>query len=591
MEVALETSKGVQFLPLAVAGNGYFEAVHPARAGSRYRYRTDGGESYPDPASRFQPDGPHGSSEVVDPAAFRWSDAAWRGLSRRGQVLYELHVGAFSEEGTYAGVVQRLAELKELGVTALELMPLNTFPGRFNWGYDGVGLFAPCAVYGRPDDLRKLIDAAHALGMGVLLDVVYNHLGPDGNYLGKFSAAYFTDRYPHEWGEPPNLDGEDSGPVRGFFVENAARWISEYHFDGLRIDATQNLFDASERNILAELSVQTRKAAAGRDLLLIAENEPQDFRCVEPLSRGGYGLDQLWVDDFHHSARVAMTGRAEAYFQDYRGTARELLACALRNSLYQGQYYAWQKKARGTPLRRLGAEQVVFFLQNHDQVANALRGERMSLLAAPSKVRALTVFSLLLPQTPLLFMGQEGGARTPFHFFSDAQGPLAEVVRKGREHALSRFPSARAAIEREGFRISTGEDAFLASKLRASDVDPGMLALHKTLLRLRREDPCFAAQDLSRLEGAVLGEDALLLRYLGDDGDRLLVLNLGAELRLAPSPEPLLAPSPGMAWEAVLSSEDARFGGMGGDLPDVDGPWALPGHVALVFKERPRRTP
>jgi maltooligosyltrehalose trehalohydrolase len=523
----------------------------------------------------------------VDPSTFRWNDQAWKGIRLEGQVLYELHVGAFTPEGTYAALERELPYLKELGITTVELMPLNTFPGRFNWGYDGVAIFAPCAVYGKPDELRHLIDRAHALGLGIVLDVVYNHFGPDGNYLSQFSDGYFTDRYPSEWGAPVNFDGENAGPSRDFFLQNACAWLTEYHFDGLRFDATQNLFDASKDHICTALTRAAREATRGRDILLIAENEPADLRCVTPLEKGGHGMDLVWVDDFHHSARVGLSGKAEAYTHDYRGTAQELLSCARQNSLFQGQYFAWQKKPRGTPLRRADPKHALFFLQNHDQIANQLLGQRLHVLAGDAKARALTMFWLLLPQTPMFFMGQESFARRPFLFFVDHNPELQALVAKGRSEFLSQFETAKHAISREGHRVPIGEDAFALSRLGPGDRErngPAFL-FHQELLRLRREDPVFHRQDRHALEGAILGEQSLVLRWFGEDGegDRLLFLNLATEQVLDPCPEPLLAPPPGSRWKSLISSEEVRFGGRGAWFPEGVGTWTVSGASATLM--------
>ncbi|HEX9508177.1 MAG TPA: alpha-amylase family glycosyl hydrolase, partial [Myxococcales bacterium] len=372
VEVALETRGTLEHHALERGNDGYFAAEHDAHPGTRYRFRLDGGDSFPDPCSRYQSQGPHGPSEIVDPGRFDWSDHQWKGLTPKGQVVYELHVGTYTPEGRYLSLIPHLPALRDLGITAIELMPVHTFPGRFNWGYDGVALFAPCAVYGTPDELRKLVDEGHRVGLGMILDVVYNHLGPDGNYLGQFSDSYFTDRYSTDWGEPINYDGADAGPVRDFFLQNACHWIAEYHFDGLRLDATQSIYDRSPRHILADLSEKTRAAAGNREIALYAESEAQDILLATPLSEGGRGLDAIWVDDFHHTTRVAINGTAEAYCSDYAGDAQELLACALFNGLYQGQWFGWRKRLRGTPLWRASAAQVLFFLQNHDQIANHL---------------------------------------------------------------------------------------------------------------------------------------------------------------------------------------------------------------------------
>src|SRR4051794_28835452 len=311
---------------LAAEADGYFSAEADAGPGATYRFRLDEDEYlYPDPASRFQPQGPHGPSEVIDPAAFRWNDRAWKGLSPRGRVIYELHVGTFTPEGTWQAALDHLPRLAELGVNVVEVMPVADFPGRFGWGYDGVDLYAPTRLYGRPDDFRAFVDRAHAAGIGVMLDVVYNHLGPDGNYLTQFSDSWFTDRHVTDWGEPINFYGPGSGPVREFYVANAAYWIREFHLDGLRLDATQNIYDRPENHVLAEVVRAARAAAGGRSIVIVAENEPQETRLVRAPERGGYGIDALWNDDFHHTAMVALTGRAEAYYGDYRGTPQELV--------------------------------------------------------------------------------------------------------------------------------------------------------------------------------------------------------------------------------------------------------------------------
>lgn len=592
--MAVEAPGGLQRLPLEQAGGGYFLGTHPVTVGTRYRFCLEGGDFLPDPCSRFQPEGPHGPSQVVDPSSFRWTDQAWRGLGPRGQVLYELHVGTFSAEGTYAGLRTHLPHLVELGVTALELMPLNTCPGRFNWGYDGVSLFAPTPAYGTPEQLRALVDEAHRLGLGVLVDVVYNHLGPDGNYLGRYAQAYFTDRYRNDWGQALNFEGPTGRPVREFFLQNVRMWIAEYHCDGLRFDATQNLNDASPRHLLTELIAEARSAAGERQVLIVSENEPQDRRLVQSEGQGGNGGDLLWVDDFHHSARVALTGNAEAYCQDYRGSSQELLSCVLRNSLYQGQHYQWQQQGRGTPLMDQPAERAVFFLQNHDQLANTLRGRRLGQLAGEDLARAITLYFLLLPQTPMLFQGQEFFASSPFLFFVDHNAELMPLIQRGRDQFLSQFGSARRALEQEGHQVPIGAPAFERSRLDWSEREKHdrIFRLHQEALRLRREDPLLAAQELDLLAGATLTPQALVLRWQGwrwekaggaPAGDRLLVLNLGADTRLSPAPEPLLAPVPGHPWRLLLSSQHTRFGGMGACAPGGDGPWTLPGHCALLL--------
>ena len=572
-------------------GDGYFSATAPIGVGGRYRYRLDAATVYPDPASRRQPEGPHGPSEVVDPDAFRWSDGSWPGLSRTGQVIYEMHVGAFTREGTWEAASRELPELARLGVTVVEMMPVAEFPGRFGWGYDGVALFAPTRLYGAPDDLRRFVDRAHAAGVGVILDVVYNHLGPDGNFLGAFAPEYFTDRYPNEWGDAINYDGPDAGPVREFFTANAVYWIDEFHMDGLRFDATQQIFDASPRHVLAEMAHRARAAAGRRGVLLVAENEPQHARLVRPPERGGYGLDALWNDDFHHTARVALTGRTEAYYTDYGGRPQELVSAARRGFLYQGQHYAWQRKRRGAPAWDLTPEAFVAYLQNHDQVANSARGQRMHALSSPGRWRAMTALLLLGPATPMLFQGQEFAASSPFVYFADHRPELAALVRKGRGEFLGQFPSI-AAPDVSACVPDPGEPATfegckldLAERVRHGET----YALHRDLLTLRRDDPVFRAQGAHGIDGAVLGAEAFVLRFFGEDGDdRLLVVNLGGDLPLPVMPEPLLAPPEDARWTLAWATDDPRYGGCGAAPFDPDGPWRLPAQCALVFRPSPR---
>jgi maltooligosyltrehalose trehalohydrolase len=429
--------------PLRRESDGYFSgSTAEARPGTRYRFRLDDDRTlYPDPASRFQPDGPHGPSQVVDPGAYSWSDNNWKGVRLEGQVLYELHIGTFTPEGTWAAAADKLPLLKEVGVTVIEMMPVNDFPGRFGWGYDGVNLFAPTRLYGTPDDLKGFIDAAHGLGMGVIHDVVYNHLGPDGNYLACFSEDYFTDRYENEWGEAINFDGAAAGPARAFFIANAAYWIDEFHFDGLRLDATQSMFDASEEHVIAAMVKAARAAARDRSIVLIGENEPQHTKLVRAPERGGYGLDALWNDDFHHSAMVALTGRNEAYYEDHKGTPQEFVAAAKYGYLFQGQFYAHQGKGRGTPGLDLPPAAYVTFIQNHDQVANSALGLRAHRLTSPGRHRAMTALLLLMPGTPMLFQGQEFSTSAPFLYFADHKPELAKLVREGRHEFVSQFPS------------------------------------------------------------------------------------------------------------------------------------------------------
>jgi maltooligosyltrehalose trehalohydrolase len=572
---------------------GYFSGFcAEAAAGAVYRFRLDDDPMhYPDPGARYQPDGPHGPSQVIDPSGYVWSDREWPGAAREGQIIYEMHVGTFTPEGTWRGAQQQLEELAKVGVTMIELMPVADFPGRFGWGYDGVNLFAPTWIYGTPDDFRSFVNEAHARRIAVILDVVYNHLGPDGNYLPAFSPWYFSpDRT--DWGNAINFDGENCAPVREFYVSNARYWIQEFHLDGLRLDATQEIRDKSARHILAEIGQAARAAAGDRKIVLIAENEQQRTRLVRPESEGGYGLDALWNDDFHHSALVALTGRNEAYYTDYLGRPQEFVSAAKYGYLYQGQWYVWQKQPRGTPTEDLPPMAFVNFIQNHDQVANTARGERPNMVTLASRYRAMSALLMLMPGTPMLFQGQEFGATTPFLYFCDHRSDIGKAVREGRAEFLAQFPSL-SLPEMQVLLYDPGNPhTFEMSKLDFSEREKnsGIYDLHKDLIALRRNDPVFAHPRARGVDGAVLGESAFLLRYFSESsGDRLLLVNLGTDLYLHPSPEPLLAPPSGKWWEPLWSSENPKYGGLGTFPPTKGDSWRVPGNAAVVFtSEQPR---
>jgi maltooligosyltrehalose trehalohydrolase len=569
--------------------DGYFAArIDGAAAGTRYGFRLDGSEKvYPDPASRWQPEGPHGPSVVVDPHAYTWGDGDWRGVSAEDAVISEVHVGTFTQEGKWAAAERHLRDVRDAGITVLEIMPVTEFPGWFGWGYDGVDLWAPTRLYGTPDDFRHFVDAAHQLGLGVILDVVYNHLGPDGNYLTAFSSDYFTDRYPNDWGEAVNFDGQSSGPVRDFFASNAAYWIDEFHLDGLRIDATQSIYDRGPEHVLALIARRTREAAGKRKIFLVAENEPQDVRVVTPAEKGGYGLDAMWNDDFHHAMRVALTGRVDGYYHDYRGSPQELVSMARHGFLYQGQWYSWQKQPRGTPSIGWPPRTFIWYLQNHDQIANSAAGRRLHQLSNPASFRAATALLLLGPATPMLFQGQEFGASSPFLYFADHQPELAALVEEGRKKFLAQFDAIGNAEVLERLPQPHDPDSFFRCKLDWNERERNapVLEFHRDLLRIRRDDPPFPARGTA-IDGAVLAEHAFVLRSLGHPhGDRLLIVNLGGELTLEPVREPLLAPPVQSRWTLVVSSESPRYGGSG--TPPVwkqgAGPWRIAGRCALLL--------
>jgi maltooligosyltrehalose trehalohydrolase len=597
VEVFIESGRvgSAESFQLQEEESGYYSGIiESARNGSLYRFRLDGGENrYPDPASRFQPKGPHGPSRVIDPGRFKWTDEGWRGVTLDGQVIYEMHIGTFTRDGTWASATRELDELSDVGITVVEIMPVADFPGRFGWGYDGVNIFAPSRLYGEPDDFRNFIDRAHALGIGVILDVVYNHLGPDGNYLREFSEDYFSTKHKTEWGEGINYDGENSEHVREYFLSNAVYWIEEYHLDGLRLDATHSIYDDSPDHILAAIARRVRQSARGRSTILIAENERQEVKLVQPPESGGYGLDGLWNDDFHHSAMVALTGRNEAYYTDYLGRPQEFISAVKYGFLYQGQWYKWQQKRRGTQDLTIPPATYIIFIQNHDQIANSGRAERCHLLTSPGRYRAMTALLLLAPGTPLLFQGQEFASSSPFYYFADFERELKRLVREGRNQSLAQFRSL-AIAESQELLVDPGDpETFNRCKLDVKERErhANIYQMHRDLLRLRRDDPVFSAQRKGGVDGAVLGSEAFVLRFFGEDPlrpqeDRLLVVNLGMDIHLNPAPEPLLAPPLECQWEVLWSSEDPRYGGTGTPPLETTENWLIPGHAAVALNSR-----
>ena len=580
---------------------GYFSGSANVGAGAFYRFRVNKAEDFhPDPASRFQPHGPHGSSCVVDPTQFKWTDAKWRGVNMKGQVIYEIHVGTFTKEGTWKAAAEQLPELARIGITVVEMMPIADFPGNFGWGYDGVDLFAPFHVYGAPDDLRAFVDRAHSLGLAVILDVVYNHFGPDGNYVRIFSDHYFAAREENDWGESINFDGPDSAPVREFFITNGRYWIDEFHFDGFRFDATHEVKDSSDEYIIGAVGRVARETAQPRDIILVAENERQLAKLIHPREKGGDDLDAVWNDDFHHTAVVALTGKREAYYTDYLGSPQEFISAAKYGYLFQGQPYFWQEAPRGSTAFGALPEAFVSFIENHDQVSNSAFGERLRFQTSPGRYRAMTALLLLGPWTPLLFQGEEFGASTPFVFFTDVgDGPMREAIRKGRFAFLAQFPSFATKEVQERLPMPSDPTVFVGCKLDFSERDKNkeLYDLHVDLLKLRREDSRFREQKPHGVDGAVLGPASFVLRHFSDHGkdDRLLVVNFGERRELNPVPEPLLAAPLGLEWETIWSSEAARYGGSGTAAVATQDKWTLPAEATvalrLVPEKKPRKQP
>ena len=582
--------EGRGLFELDALGNGYFGAdVAHAAPGDRYWFRIEGGRRLPDLASRCQPEGNDGPS-VVMANDFAWSDNGWTGVERQDQVLYELHVGTFTQEGTWSAAAAKLGFLSDLGVTVLHVMPIGTFKGRFGWGYDTTLPYAPFAPYGAPDDVRAFVDAAHALGIGVILDVVYNHVGL-GDHYRAYSEHYFTDRYENEWGASFNYDGEHARGLRDFIIGNAEYWIRDFHFDGLRIDAVQAMFDASSEHIVAEITRAVRAAAGSRRTYILVENQPQQRLMIDAPAQGGYGVDAMVSDDFQHAVRVAITGHNDFYYRDYLGSPQELVSALKYGFLYQGQRSDMRNRAYGTYNLETPSEHFVHFLENHDQVANSARGFRLSSLATPARLRAVTALLLLGPQTPCLFQGQEFGATNPFRYFLGLEGEEARAGAEGRRKSVTNFPSVADPVMQQQLPDPADPATFQGSKLDWSEAQShaGILALHRDLLAMRRTDTAFLQSGERRVDGAAVGEAALLVRYFTSDpaGHRLLLLNLGRDLQFGVMAEPLLAPPDGHRWTVGWCSEHPDYDGAGRRPTDPAQFWVLPSDCALVLRSEP----
>lgn len=573
--------------PLSPEKEGYFSALlTDVGLGARYKFRFDDEPAVPDLASRWQPDGSDGPSVVVS-SDYGWTDAGWTGPKTQDQIIYELHVGTCTPAGTWTAACEKLSHLKDLGVTVIQVMPIGCFKGTFGWGYDTTLLYSPYAPYGSPDALRAFIDQAHGLGIGVILDVVYNHAGM-GDYYHAYSEHFFTRDYDNEWGSGFNYDGENASAVRDFMIGNAVYWIEDFHFDGIRIDAAQAMFDKSEKHIIAEIAEAVRAAAEPRRAYLVVENQPQERRMIADPQEGGYGVDGMYSDDFQHAVRVAATGHNDFYYRDYSGSAQEIVSALKYGFLYQGQRSDMRDAAYGTYNLETPAEHFVHFLENHDQVANSAKGLRLSELMSPARLRAITPLLLLGPQTPCLFQGQEFGSKKPFLYFAGRTGEEAEAVAEGRRKGLMDFPSVTDPEMQARLARPDDPETFALSKLDWSEIasNSGLLELHKDLLRIRKSHPAFSQKSQRRVDGAVLGEEAFVLRFfLADPAEhRLLLCNLGRDLQMAVTAEPLLAPPDGRRWVLDWSSEHPKYGGAGRRPVEPEKFWILPGDCTLVLR-------
>jgi len=518
--------------------------VPDAGCNTRYRFILPDGRRVPDPASRFQPEDVHGPSEVTDPAAYNWSDGDWGGRPWHHAVLYEMHIGAFTEEGSFRSAIAHLRHLATLGITAISLMPIADFSGRRNWGYDGVLLYAPDSTYGRPDDLKALVDAAHALGLMVLLDVVYNHFGPEGNFLPAYAPAFFNEERQTAWGPAMNFDGPANLPVREFIIQNALYWIEEFHVDGLRLDAAHAIVDDGPKHLLEELAERVHAAAGARQVHLVLENEQNQARL---LVRGAGGEPRYysaqWNDDVHHALHVAATGEDQGYYADYLDDGRKLGRALAEGFAFQGEMMEYRGRPRGEPSTGLPSSAFVAFIQNHDQIGNRALGERIDALAAPEAVRAIGAVYLLLPQIPMLFMGEEWGATQPFPFFCDFDGALGEAVREGRRREFARFPAFSDDSMRARIPDPLAASTFVAAKLDWNDLalEPHARRLdwYRRILRVRHDAivPLIPAVLVGGARYHVVGNGAVWICWPLQGGRLTLAANLsGTQVQGFPEP-------------------------------------------------------
>lgn len=527
--------------------------------GSRYFFRLDGDAELPDPSSRSQPEGVHGPSEIVK-SSFEWTDRGWCGLRLEDFIIYELHVGTFTEEGTFDAAASRLAELSELGVTAVELMPVAQFPGERNWGYDGVYPFAVQNSYGGPTALKKFVDACHERGMAVVLDVVYNHLGPEGNYFANF-GPYFTERYHTPWGEALNFDGPESDEVRRYFIENALYWIREFHIDALRLDAVHAILDASPYTFLEELADAVRQRA-GRRAHLMPESAANDPRLIRPSELGGYGLDAQWNDDFHHALRALLTGEQRGYYVDYDKSLVQIEKAFREGFVYSGQYSSFRRRRHGSSSLGIPAERFIVFSQNHDQVGNRMRGDRLSTEASFEQLKLAASTVILSPFLPLLFMGEEYGEPAPFPYFvSHSDDELIDAVRRGRREEFAAFDWSGEPPDPQD--EETFESARLSHNLESEEPHRTLRALYRELIELRRTDPAlrpFGERRVQRFDKECV---LLIERSRRDPPSEIAVFcHFGAE------PVTMAAYLRSGTWRKLLDSADKRFRGPGSAVAD-----------------------
>jgi malto-oligosyltrehalose trehalohydrolase len=547
--------------PMERSSNGWHRChVSGVGPGSLYRFTLPDGSEVPDPGSRHQPQDVHGPSEVIDLARYEWKTGAWSGRPWEEMVIYELHVGSFTPEGTFRSAIEKLDHLANLGVTAIQIMPVSDFPGRYNWGYDGVLPYAPDSSYGRPEDLLALVDAAHDRGVGVFLDVVYNHFGPDGNYLPIY-APLFTENHKTPWGNGINYDGEGSRTVREFIIQNAVYWIKEFRLDGLRLDAVHAIKDDSDEHLLHELSQRVRDVAGARHVHLIVENEDNDSDLLRRDENGhAVRFTAQWNDDVHHVLHIAATGETFGYYQDYAGDTGKVGKALAEGFVFQGEHMPYRGGSRGKPTADLPPTAFISFIQNHDQIGNRALGDRMITYRPLEPLKAITGVYLLTPQIPMLFMGEEWGAREPFPYFCDFDEDLNEKVRKGRREELSRLPGFDADDLLDPTAMSTFEAAKLDWSKLAGPNASEMLAFYKSLLALRHE------RIVPLLNGVAEGSGSF--RQQGSVTAVEWVLKDGVTLRLLAN----LSDAPAR-FSPPTSTE--RIFSLGSTTDDTLSPWAV----------------
>ncbi len=580
-QVAVEiVAPETRLVAMQVSERGYWMAtVDQLAPNTNYRYQLDGEASYPDPASQAQPEGVHGASQIVDHRTFHWTDEAWKSIPLSDLIIYELHIGTFTPEGTLGAIASRLSDLKDLGVNAIQLMPVSQFPGDRNWGYDGVYPYAVQHSYGGADGLKQLVNACHEAGMAVILDVVYNHFGPEGNYAQEF-APYFTSRYNTPWGKAINFDDAYSDGVRNYVIENVIYWFEHYHLDGLRLDAIHAIFDFGAKHVLAEIAERAHDLdqKLGRSHLLIAESDLNDVRVIQPLEQGGYGMDAQWSDDFHHSLHTLLTRERDGYYEDF-GLCEQFAKALQQSFVYTWDYSLYRKRWHGSDAGDRPPYQFVVCAQNHDQVGNRMLGERLSTLISFEALKLAAGAVLLAPAIPMLFMGEEYGEENPFlYFISHGDPSLVDAVRQGRKAEFKAFHLAGDPPDAQS--IETFQRSTLNWQLRQEGKQAILRQFYQRLIELRRKLPSITHFDRACIETSVSEVDQLVAfrRWQADD-EVLVVMNF------SPNAVTWNDLQPWGSWQKQLDSADQRWLGPGYTLPETltinSSPTLQPQSIAL----------